>query len=47
MDTRAITKRINQWGKLFQSGANGSVLSAFAEQIAVLWRHLARRSRDA
>jgi hypothetical protein len=46
-DIRGITKRVKKWGELFQSGAEGSVLSAFAERIAVWWGHLARRSGDA
>ena len=44
---RQIKDDTEQWGKLFYSGhATESMLSSFAERIAVLWRHLARWPDD-
>jgi hypothetical protein len=45
-DHREITKRVKQWGEAHQLGRDKGFLSAFAEQIAVLWRHFAMRGND-
>jgi hypothetical protein len=39
---REIDDRTKEWGEHYEAGASDSILNRVAEQIAVLWRHLAR-----